>query len=214
MRTRTIALVVALALAPAGAFADRHPLDCFGGYLVASDSLKAVSISCGFYTGVVLTSNSDATSEPEPQPSPPPPPPPPPDGTQPPATDAGAVDEPHETFIVPEFVRFTGDRDGQDFSRNVVSLGARRYFGRGRVQPYAQVAAGFAQTSHLETTDSGWALGGSAGLDAKLAELGRHDLVFRASCGVVRTFGAGTPETVGHCSPNLGIRFNERKHRP
>lgn len=218
MRTRTIALVVALALAPAGAFADRHPLDCFyGWYLYTSDGLKAQSISCGLYTEVVIKSADAATatetepSETQPQPTPPPPPPPPtPGGGLAQTTDSTPPEE-HKTFLViPEIVRFTDVRDGRDFTRYVVTGGVRHYFGGRKFQPYAQVGAGFAQTSHIGPTDFGWALAGGAGLDATLARLGKHDLVFRASCGVVRTFGTGTPETVGHCAPSIGIRFDER----
>jgi hypothetical protein len=208
MRTRTIALVVALALAPAGASADRHPLDCFyGWYLFTSDGLKAQSISCGVYTDVVFEADLATTT---PQPSPTPPPPPPPGGSPSQTTDSQPPEE-HTTFLViPEIVRFTDVRDGRDFTRYVVTGGVRHYFGTGRIQPYAQVGAGFAQTNHIGPTDFGWAFAGAAGLDAKLAELGRHDLVFRASCGVARTFGVGSPDTVGHCAPSIGIRFDER----
>ena len=153
-RIRVLLLAPALVLAAGPARADRHGMECFGGYSFANKNLKGVSLSCGIYADFFVTDLATAGTQqttppspsPTPFPSPSAPPPPPPPGPPTPTPGGGAAPvaaddaekgaaprpdaTPRPNFIVADVTKLTGEDDaGDDLTRYLVLGGFRRYFG-------------------------------------------------------------------------------------
>ena len=115
-------------------------------------------------------------------------------------------------LVLPDIVRFYGDIDGRDFTRDLVTAGARftRPLGTERVIGYVQLTAGLARTEREgDAEDKGLAIVGGAGVDFPFwtGENGHERIVVRLGVGTLHTFGAGEPETLSYFSPSVGLRF-------
>ena len=252
MSHRGLAVVAVAALAPAaallvpaGARADRHGMECFGGFSAGGGStLKGGSLSCGiradFFTQSAMAPPAPppVTLVPQnpitPSPLPTPPGPPPAQGDAQPTTPASpattgrdAATEPPDVarrvYLVADVNRLSGESDGVDLTRHLITLGVQRYFfvrdrpdrhysTRKRWHPFLRAMGGLTVTGGRHPAEYGTALAAGGGIDLRVWESkkahGWGNIFLRGQCDVAWLFDPG--DTTWRCS--VGPSFRDEDH--